>query len=115
MKKYIKVLAVLAFMVATCMIAGRCSSTSGSFTPPTRTPWTAPTSTRPSFRTTPVPHTPVPYKTPTTKTYETKTKVFAGQTPGEALAEWKEAFPEWTVVEWKIRVDGNELEISYTK
>ena len=54
-------------------------------------------------------------KTAVTSIPKAHTKVFAGQTPGEALADWKEAFPERTVVEWKIRVDGNELEISYTK
>lgn len=63
--------------------------------------------------------TPVPRESPTAKIHETKTKVFAGQTPGEALAEWKEAFPERTVVEWKIGLDGDgnpvELKIWYTK
>ena len=63
--------------------------------------------------------TPIPRRSPTPKIYETKTKVFAGQTPGEALVEWKEAFPEWTVVKWEIGLDaeGNpvELKIWYTK
>ena len=51
--------------------------------------------------------------------YQTKTKIFSGLTPGENLAEWKEDFPERTVVRFEIGLDSNgkpiELKIWYTK
>lgn len=56
-------------------------------------------------------------KPPSTTTRQTKTQIFGGQTPGDALAEWKTDFPGRNVTGWKIGLDESgqpvELKIWY--
>ncbi len=102
MKKLAKLISGSVLVLAVlCLVVGIFTGSdedSGSV-PPTFTPW--------------------PTTASTPKLHTTHTAIFEGQTPGEALTEWKESFPERTVIEFSVGVDANgtpvELEIKYTK
>ena len=53
----------------------------------------------------------------TTSVYQTKTQVFSGQTPSEALVEWKADFLGRSVTKWEVGLDDSgqpvELKIWY--